>query len=72
MNIYTERLIQLRHERKYSQKYISEYLKTTQQQVSKYEKEIQEIPIRHIISLARLYNISLDYITGLTNEKRGI
>ena len=55
----------------YTQKQISEILNTTQQQVWKYESENpktnQEIPVRHIITLAKLYNVSADYLLGLTD-----
>jgi len=47
---------------------IAELLCTTQQQVSKYENETQEIPCRHIITLARYFNVSTDYLLGLTDN----
>ncbi len=72
MNTYTKRLIELRKENKVSQNEIAILLETTQQQVSKYEKEIQELPIRHLIKLAVFYKTSLDYITGLTDTKKNI
>lgn len=72
MNKYTERLTQLRKEKKVSQNEIAMLLETTQQQISKYEKEVQELPIRHLIKLAIFYNVSLDYITGLTDVKKNI
>lgn len=54
---------------KASQLEIAELLYTTQQQISKYENDIQEIPCRHIITLARYYNVSTDYLLGLTDNK---
>ncbi len=51
---------------------IAELLQTTQQQIAKYEssnpKYFQEIPVRHIITLAKYYNVSADYLLGLTND----
>lgn len=70
MNTYTKRLIQLRKEKNVSQNEIAILLETTQQQISKYEQEKQELPIRHLIKLAVYYETSLDYITGLTNIKK--
>ena len=62
----------VRKQKGYSQEQIAEILKTTQQQIWKYESENpkynQEIPVRHIITLARLYNVSADYLLGLTDE----
>lgn len=55
----------------YTQKQIGEILNTTQQQIWKYESEnpktSQEIPVRHIITLAKLYNVSANYLLGLTD-----
>lgn len=55
----------------YTQESIARVLNTTQGQVNKYESEnpknAQEIPVRHIIKLARLYNVSTDYLLGLTD-----
>lgn len=70
MNTYTKRLIELRKEKGVSQNDVAMLLETTQQQISKYEKEVQELPIRHLIKLAIYYNTSLDYITGLSDNKK--
>lgn len=40
----------------YSQQKIAEMLNTTQQQYSKYETGAQEIPVRHIVTLCKIYN----------------
>lgn len=39
-------------------------LQTTQQQYSKYENGVQEIPVHHLITLANFYRVSLDYLVG--------
>ena len=70
MNIDTERLVRLRRESGKSQSDIALVLETTQQQISKYENEIQELPVRHLIKLAEYYGVSLDYIAGLSEEKQ--
>ena len=38
----------------------------------RYENGEREPPLDVIINLAKYYNVSLDYIAGLTNDKRGI
>ncbi|MBE6012812.1 helix-turn-helix domain-containing protein [Anaeropeptidivorans aminofermentans] len=35
---------------------------------SRYERGFQSIPIEHLLVLADLYNTSIDYILGRTNE----
>ncbi len=61
----------VRTQKGYTQNQIAEVLNTTQQQVCKYEnmnlKNYRDIPIRHLMTLARLYNVSADYLLGLTD-----
>lgn len=64
-----QRLKDLREDADLKQSHIAELLKTTQQQYSKYERGIQEIPARHLITLANLYKTSVDYLLGVTNKK---
>ncbi len=54
---------------KANQKQIADLLNTTQQQISKYEQNIQEIPCRHIITLAKFFDVSADYLLCLTDIK---
>ncbi len=35
-----------------------------------YEQQKRRIPADFILKIARLYNVSTDYILGLTNDKR--
>lgn len=64
------KLKELREEKKLLQKDVANYLKTTQQQYSKYELETVQLPIDKYIELTKLYNTSIDYMVGLTNEKK--
>lgn len=66
---YFPRLRSLREDRDLRQEDIAKLLHTTQQQYYRYEKGIQDIPIRHIITLSEFYNISIDYILGVSDEK---
>ena len=61
----TVNLRKIRISRGFSQMDIAEVLDTTQQQYSKYENGQNEIPVRHIITLCRYYNISADWLLGL-------
>lgn len=55
----------IRNERGLSQAQVAELLETTQQQYSKYEKGTHEIPVRHVITLCKFYEISADWLLGL-------
>ena len=63
------RLKDLREDEDLKQDYIAKLLNTTQEQYSKYENELRYLPIYHLITLAKFYNTSTDYILGLTNRK---
>lgn len=70
MYIY-QRIKDLREDKDLLQKDIAKILDTTQQQYSRWEKGESEIPLHHAITLARFYRVSMDYICGLTNDKKG-
>lgn len=64
------RLKDLREDKDKTQEEIAKLLNTTQQQYYKYESGIRELPMRHFITLARYYNVSLDYLAGLIDTPR--
>ena len=68
MYIYP-RLRDLREDKDLLQVDVAKILDTTQTQYSRWERGAQEIPLHHIITLARYYKVSMDYIVGLTNKK---
>ena len=67
---YYQRLKDLREDEDKTQKQIALLLDTTSQQYSLWERGEREIPFHHVITLAKFYNVSIDYIAGLTNNKR--
>ena len=69
MNYY-ERLKDMREDNDLTQNDIAELLKTTRQQVSKWENGTQMMGVDKYIILARYYNISADYLLGLTDTPR--
>lgn len=64
------RLKDLREDNDYTQAFIAEYLGVKQNTYSQYECEKREIPIALLVKLAKLYNTSVDYILGLTNNTK--
>lgn len=65
-----KRLKDLREDNDLLQKDIAKILGISQQYYSEYEKGNRTIPISHLITLAKFYNTSIDYIVGLTNKKK--
>ncbi len=63
------RLKDLREDFDLKQKEIAEYLHIKQNTYSQYENGQRQLPIDILIKLAKYYNVSTDYILGLTKEK---
>ena len=70
IKIYIPRLKEIRKDRDINQKQVAKYLKITQQQYSLYESGERELPIRLLIELSKYYQLSTDYILGLSNNER--
>ena len=66
------RIRDLREDSDKKQSDLAEYLGTTVQYYGLYEKGANEISFERAIMLAKYYNVSLDYIAGITNDKRGL
>lgn len=62
-----KRIRDLREDNDLTQKQIADVLGTAREQYNKYELGKQEIPFHHAITLAKYYNVSLDYLAGLTD-----
>lgn len=64
------RLRDLREDNDLTQTNIAKLLNIKQNTYSQYESGVRQIPIDTIVKLCKFYNTSVDYIIGLTNEKR--
>ena len=62
---YMEILRELREDSDLTQAQVATALGTTQQVYARYEKGINELPVRHLRALCLLYGVSADYILGL-------
>ena len=67
-----QRIRDLREDEQLSQKQIAEKLFDTQQHYQLYESGKREPPFSFAIQLSKIYDVSLDYIAGLTNSKGGM
>ena len=67
---YTQRLRNTREDHDKLQKEIAELLQITTQQYQLYESGKRKLPIDHLITLCEFYNLSADYLLGLTDKQR--
>lgn len=67
---YYQRLRDMREDHEMTQKEIAILLRTTQPQYVRYETGERELPMHHFRTLAKYYNVSLDYLAGLTNTPK--
>lgn len=65
-----QRIRDLREDSDFTQAHLAKVLNCYQQTYSAYELGKQLIPPEVLIVLAEFYNTSVDYLLGLTNEKK--
>ncbi|HIS11623.1 MAG TPA: helix-turn-helix transcriptional regulator [Candidatus Onthocola stercoravium] len=70
MNINISRIKEIREDRDLYQSDIAKVLNITQSQYSLYENGIRLIPMDKLAMLAKYYNTSVDYLIGLTDERK--
>lgn len=62
------RIRDLREDNDLTQKAVAKHLMCDQSLYSKYERGEREIPLKLVVELAKFYNVSVDYLVGLTDE----
>ena len=62
--VFLRRLRGLREDNDLTQTQVAQILGTSQTMYARYERGANEMPIRHLIALCKLYNISADYLLG--------
>ena len=68
--MHFQHLEDLRIDNDKTQADIADYLGCQREVYRRYEKGTRQIPIDFLIKLAELYHVSIDYLVGLTDEKR--
>ena len=69
MHLYPK-IRDLREDNDKTQIEIAKLLGMKYQQYARYENGEREIPLHHLITLAKFYNVSLDYLAGLIDTPR--
>ena len=65
--LYKNKLIELREEKEITQQELAKIVGIDNSVLSKYEKEYEIIPIKHLNTLCNYFQVSFDYIFGFTN-----
>ncbi len=68
--MFMNRLRDLREDADLNQTEVAKYLGMSQTGYSKYETGENDIPTQVLIQLAYFYQTSVDYILGITNERK--
>lgn len=65
-----QRIRDLREDHDLKQRQLAEYLNCSQRVYSNYELGQRDIPTDILIKLSKLYDVSVDYLLGLTNNSK--
>lgn len=69
---YVKRMRDLREDNDLTQAQVAQLLHMKQQQYQAYESGTVKLPIDRLEELSKLYNVSTDYILGLTDNPKRI
>ncbi|MBR1572251.1 MAG: helix-turn-helix transcriptional regulator [Lachnospiraceae bacterium] len=67
-----QRIEDLRIDNDLTQQQVADILFCKREVYRRYEKGIRELPLSYAITLAKYYNVSIDYLVGRTNNKNPI
>lgn len=67
---YIERIKELRNDNDLNQTQIAQAIHVAQTTYSDYEKGKVRMPVETLIELARFYNVDMNYITGVSDERK--
>lgn len=65
-----EIICNLRENHEYKQETIAKYLGVVQQTYSNYEKGHTSLPLDYLVKLTKFYNVSADFLLGLTTFQK--
>ena len=65
-----QKIRDLREDHDLKQRELAEYLNCSQRVYSNYELGQRDIPTEVLIKLSAFYNVSVDYLLGLTNNPK--
>ena len=70
MPTYMDKLRGLREDNDLTQAQIADLLGTSQTMYARYERGANEMPIHHLLTLCGFYNVSADFLLGVSIDKK--
>ena len=70
MRTLQEKIRGMREDNDLTQAQVAAFLGTSQTMYARYERGANELPIRHLVNLCRLYNLSADYFLDTEPDPR--
>lgn len=68
--MFFKRIGDLRQDHDMTQQQVADMLHCQREVYRRYEKGIREIPVSYVIKLANFYDVSVDYMLGLKDQKK--
>ena len=69
MRTFQDKLRGLREDNDLTQTQVAEILGTSQTMYARYERGANEMPIRHLVTLCKFYNVSADYFLDTAPDR---
>lgn len=69
--MFYQRLRDLKEDMDLKQSNVAKIISVSENQYGRYERGENDIPLEKALILADFYNVSIDYIAGRTNDKKG-
>ncbi len=70
MRTFIEKLRGLREDNDLTQSEVAAVMGTSQTMYARYERGANEMPIHHLVTLCKFYNISADYLLDTTPDPK--
>ncbi len=70
MRTFVEKIRGLREDNDLTQTQVASVLGTSQTMYARYERGANEMPVHHLVTLCRFYNVSADYFLNTAPDKR--
>ena len=70
MQTIQQKLRGLREDNDLTQTQVAQILGTSQTMYARYERGANELPLRHLVSLCKLYNVSADFFLNTAPDPR--